>query len=137
MIPSRASRTASSIGALALTAFALIGCSMDPSGQSIDEACTVVLESVQDAVSAGTSAAGPDAVAEELRSAVAALNDATDEVVNSEVSEILPDLREGIDGLAGALEGLVAEDSTALEGLGTLQDDVGEAFAAFQEICLP
>lgn len=128
MTISRRARFLSAVGAIALVPAALVACS--GGGQSVDEACQVAADTVDGAIGdLGSATSDPEAAESMLDDAMAAMNDAGDEIENEEVKAVFDDfngafedfqevLATGADDPANLDVDALTEISTSLQNSG-------------------
>ena len=107
-------------------------------GQSTQDACALISETIADATDAFDSAeeSTPESVVAAMKSASETLSRVTDEITNDEVAVLLPDLVDMYAQTAEVMEAALVGDTAGLTQLSDLGDEFTDTTARFQELCL-
>ncbi|TDN87701.1 hypothetical protein [Microbacterium sp. BK668] len=107
--------------------------------QSIEEACTLIQDTITEATEDFGEAAttDPAQVVEAMESAAEKLSAAASRISNDDVAAVLPDLQDMFAKTAEVMQGIVDGDVSKLEELSTLGDDFQETSERFQQLCAP
>lgn len=108
------------------------------SEQTVDEACSIVNDTIEGAVAEfeGISMEDPAAAVEAFQAAGDALGEEASRIGNPEVAAVLPDLETAFATVAEAMDALAAGDSTKLTELESVGSEMQASFTEFQRLCL-
>lgn len=108
-------------------------------GQSVQDACALVQDTIADVTSdfesAGTG--DPAAVVDSVKTAAQKLADTSSQITNDEVAAILPSLQDMFTQVGETMTAIVEGDVTKLDDLSGLGDSFQTTTQKFQELCAP
>ncbi|MAP64271.1 MAG: hypothetical protein CMH34_11140 [Microbacterium sp.] len=108
-------------------------------GQSVEDACSVVAETITAATAQFEEGAEDDlsSVAEAMEAAAEELATMTQEITNDRVAALLPDLTQMFGEAADVFRSLEDGDASGIEDLEEIGTRFQETGAAFEETCTP
>lgn len=108
-------------------------------GQTTEEACALVQDTIEEATSEfeNVSAEDPTAVVEAMKAAAGSIAQASSEVTNDEVAALLPSLQDLFQQVGDAMSAIAEGDVTKLAEMEELGTGFQETSEKFQELCAP
>ncbi|HEX7223240.1 MAG TPA: hypothetical protein VF231_08305 [Candidatus Limnocylindrales bacterium] len=106
-------------------------------GQSTEDACALIQESIQEATAEfeSTATTDPATAAEAMTSAAERLTANAAEITNDEVAALLPSLRDMFAEVGAVMDEIVQGDASKVPELSRLGTELRETSEAFQEVC--
>ena len=108
-------------------------------GQSTQDACALVQDTISDATARFESAGSEDpaAVIEAMNAAANQLAEAAPQITNDEVAALIPSLQGMFTQAGEVMTAVVAGDTSKIEDLAGLGTSFQETSEAFQKVCAP
>ncbi len=108
-------------------------------GQSKEDACALIQQSIEDATQEFESAPSDDpaAVVDSMKEAAVRIADTAGKITNDEVAAIVPSLQAMFAEAGEVMEAVASGDVSKVEDLSQLGTRFQETSDAFQEICAP
>jgi hypothetical protein len=108
-------------------------------GQSKEDACALIQQSIDDATGEFESipTSDPAAVVEAMRSAAAELSETATQITNDEVAALVPSLQDMFTQVAEVMDAVVRGDASKVNELSELGEQFQATSEAFQQVCAP
>lgn len=108
-------------------------------GQSVEDACALVQDTITQATDEFEQAASEDpaAVVEAMRAASEKLGAIASEVTNDQVAAVLPSLQEMFTEVSEIMDAIVGGDVTKLDDLTSIGESFQQTTESFQQLCAP
>ncbi|MEI3865943.1 hypothetical protein V6S02_02475 [Microbacterium sp. CCNWLW134] len=108
-------------------------------GQSTQDACLLISDSITEATTEfqEASAEDPGAVAEAARAAADSLASAASQVTNDEIAALLPELQDMFTQTAEVMDSVASGDLTQIEDAAAIGESFQVTVTKFQELCAP
>lgn len=109
------------------------------SGQTTEEACQLVKDTITDATAEFEQATtdDPAAVAEAFQAAAQSIADASDSVTNEEVAALLPSLQDLFEKVSEILPGIIEGDTSKVTEFEEMGTELQASMQEFEELCGP
>jgi hypothetical protein len=106
-------------------------------GQSTQDACALVQETIEEATAEfdNLDAQDPAAVVDAMEAAAQGIADVSSEVTNDEVAALLPSLQSMFEQVSEVMAAIVAGDTENMTELSELGTSFQETTTQFQELC--